>query len=221
MKPAEGMQAPTRDTDSRAVRRLAPLALPLALAIALLQGCATAPQAVPAAAPVPQRARTTTITPQLQAEFDAAMALVRAEQNESAAEAFKKLAVALPDNAIPAINLALVLEKLGKPDLAEAQLKKALAIEPDNPVAANELALLYRKTGRFAEARATYEKALATYPHFAIAHKNLGVLCDLYLKDYPCAIDHYNAYALSAPNDKNVQIWIADLAKRSGTKERP
>jgi tetratricopeptide (TPR) repeat protein len=157
----------------------------------------------------------------LQAELDAAMALVRAEQYDSAAQAFRKLATALPDNAIPAINLALIHEKQDKLELAEAQLKKALAIEPDNPVAGNELARLYRKTGRFAEARAIYEKTLATYPHFAIAHKNLGVLCDLYLKDYECAIEHYRTYALSAPNDRSVQIWIADLQKRSGTKERP
>src|SRR5881628_1687740 len=118
MKRAEGMQC------------TAALALPLALALAilLLQGCATAPQAASAAAAAPQRAPTTTITPQLQAELDAAMALVKAEQYEPAAEGFKKLAVALPDNAIPAINLALIYKKLYKPDLAEAQLKKALAI---------------------------------------------------------------------------------------------
>jgi tetratricopeptide (TPR) repeat protein len=220
MKRAEDMQACAYGADRRAAHRTAPLALPLALAILLLQGCATAPQAGSAAVAAPPRAPTTTITPQLQAELDAAMALVKAEQYESAAEAFKKLAVALPDNAIPAINLALVYEKLDKPDLAEAQLKKALAIEPNNPVAGNELALLYRKTGRFAEARTAYEKTLAKYPHFAMAHKNLGVLCDLYLKDYQCAIDHYKTYALSAPNDKSVQIWIADLQKRSATKER-
>jgi tetratricopeptide (TPR) repeat protein len=162
-----------------------------------------------------------TVPPQQQAELDAAMALVKAEQYESAAQAFKKLAIALPDNAIPAINLALVYVKLDKPDLAEAQFKRALAIEPENPVAGNELALLYRKTGRFAEARTLYEKTLTRYPHFAMAHKNLGVLCDLYLKDYACAIDHYRTYALSAPNDKSVQIWIADLQKRTGTKEQP
>ena len=192
-------------------------ALTLALTAMLLQGCATAPQTGPAAATAPQRApTTTTITSQLQAELDAAMALVKAEQYESAAEAFKKLSVVLPDNAIPAINLALVYKKLDKPALAETQLKKALAIDPDNPVAANELALLYRKTGRFAEARSVYEKTLAKYPHFTMVHKNLGVLCDLYLKDYQCAIDHYKTYALSAPSDKSVQIWISDLQKRNG-----
>jgi tetratricopeptide (TPR) repeat protein len=197
-----------------------PLALPLALAL-LLQGCATAPPAAPAVVVTAQAAASTKtpITPQLQAELDAAIALVKAEQYEPAAKAFEKLAAALPDNAIPAINLALVHKKLDQLDRAEAQLDKALAIEPDNPVASNELALLYRKSGRFVEARSVYEKTLARYPHFVMAHKNLGVLCDLYLRDYACAIDHYKAYALSTPGDKSVQIWIADLQRRSGTKE--
>jgi tetratricopeptide (TPR) repeat protein len=190
-------------------------ALPLALIVTLLQGCASAPQAAPA--PAAPRAIGGTITPQQQAELDAALALAKSNQPEAAIEAFKKLEAALPDNAIPATNLALIYKKQDKLDLAEAQLKKALAIEADNPVAANELAMLYRRTGRFAEARTTYERLLVKYPNFALAHKNLGVLCDLYLKDYPCAIDHYKAYALTAPADKNVQIWIADLQKRTGT----
>ena len=159
------------------------------------------------------------VAPHLQAELDSAMVLLKAGQHEQAADAFKKLAVALPDNPIPPINLALAYKKLDKPDLAEAQLKAALAIESDNPVAGNELALLYRSTGRFAEARALYEKTLAKFPHFAIAHKNLGVLCDLYLRDYACAIEHYKSYASNAPNDKSVGVWIADLQKRTGIKE--
>jgi tetratricopeptide (TPR) repeat protein len=210
------------------IRHALPGAL-TALALAALQGCASLPQTVspaaasPAARPADSAATTTAqpVPAQVQADLDAAMALVRAERHEQAAEAFNKLALALPGNVIPVINLALVYKALDKPELAEAQLKQALALEPDNPVAANELALLHRQAGRFVEARAVYEKVLAKYPHFAMAHKNLGVLCDLYLKDYPCAIDHYRSYASSARGDKSAEMWIADLQKRTGKKEGP
>lgn len=200
------------------------LAWPMALAA--LQACVTPPQAVaPSAGKAVSKAAESTgakpVPPQAQADLDSALTLVKGGQLEQAVDAFKKLATTVPDNAIPLINLALVYKKLDKLDLAETQLKQALAIEPDNPVASNELALLYRETGRFAEARAVYEKTLAKFPHFAMAHKNLGVLCDLYLKDYACAIDHYKTYALSAPDDKRVEIWITDLQKRSAKKEGP
>lgn len=200
-----------RPAPTTALLLLAPL-------LVLLQGCVTAPPAAEPPTPRPTAAGTKEqlVPPQRQAELSAALALVKAEQYEQSIEPLKKLAAALPDNAIPPTNLALVYLKLGKLDLAEAQLKRALEIEPTNPVASNELGQLYRRSGRFAEARAVYEKVLAKYPNFSMAHKNLGVLCDLYLRDYACALSHYQAYAAHAPQDKSVQIWIADLQKRSG-----
>ena len=202
---------------------VAKLAWPMALAA--LQACMAPPLATQGDGGHARKAVDSTgakpaasVPPQAQTELDAALTLVKAGQHEQAIEAFKKLATTVPDSAIPSINLHKKLDKL---DLAETHLKQALVIEPDNPVAGNELALLYRETGRFAEARAMYEKTLAKYPHFAMAQKNLGVLCDLYLKDYACAIDHYKTYASSAPDDKRVEIWIADLQKRTGKKEAP
>ena len=197
----------------------------ICIAVALLQGCASAPsepvqqsrEAAPsltaiAAPSVPANQ----VTPQLHAEFEAALALLKAQKYEESVAALNKLVAELPENPIPLINVALAYQKLGKTDLAEEHFKKALAIEPENPVASNELALLYRKKGRFLDAKPLYENTLKKYPNFTIAHKNLAVLCDLYLRDYACALAHYRLYSADAPDDKNVKIWIADLEKRSG-----
>jgi tetratricopeptide (TPR) repeat protein len=78
----------------------------------------------------------------------------------------------------------------------------------------NELGIIYRKTGRFAEARRSYETALAIYPGYHHARRNLGVLCDLYLADFDCALESYEAYMTTVPGDDQATMWIADLRNR-------
>ncbi len=166
--------------------------------------------------PVAGVAAVAVITPEVRSDFDVAMTHIRAEEYDVGIELLSKVVKTVPNAAVPNIDLALAYKKTGKLKQAEESLQQALAAEPDNPVANNELALLYRKTGRFAQARQLYEKMLDKYPDYRMVHKNLGILCDLYMKDYECALSHYEFYSNVVQDDKAVKIWIADLKKRSG-----
>ncbi len=157
-----------------------------------------------------------TIGPSARSDFNAALLLLESEEYEKGIELLESVVESAPEAIAPYVNLAIAYQKLGQRGRAEERLKQALAIKPDHPVANNEYGIFLRKAGRFAEARSHYERALDTYPDFHPARKNLGILCDLYLNEWSCAIENYKAYAEAVPTDEDVKLWIVDLQRREG-----
>jgi len=207
----------------------------LALVLSVLAGCATDGKVKPAPivqepslATGPSVARLDdgregfiiTEVPQLdeafRRDFEHAVDMMKNQEYAKAIDLLEKVIELSPKVTAPYIDIAIAYQHIDKPEQAEENLKAALRLVPDHPVACNEYGLLYRKTGRFADARAIYEKAIARFPDYYPVHRNLGILCDLYLNDPECALEHYEIYSEARPEDKQVKLWIADLRARIG-----
>ena len=148
-------------------------------------------------------------------DFKNAIVLMQQDKNTEAVAVLKTVIEREQRLTAPYVNIAIAYNKLGQSNEAEQNLISALKLDIGHPVANNELGLLYRKAGKFKAARTAYENAINNHPEFLAVKRNLGVLCDLYMHDFECALKQYESYLELQPDDKTVEIWLADVKNRA------
>jgi tetratricopeptide (TPR) repeat protein len=147
-------------------------------------------------------------------DFNNAIVLMQGGNNAQAIAVLKTVIEREQRLPAPYVNIAIAYNRMGDTKAAEENLISALKLDIGHPAANNELGLLYRRTGKFNAARQAYENAIKQHPDYLPAIRNLGVLCDLYLHDFNCALQQFEDYLELQPDDKTVTIWVADVKRR-------
>jgi|SRR5688572_20183295 len=158
---------------------------------------------------------------EVRADYEKAVRMLEEARYEPGIALLLKVTERAPALTAAHINLGIAYARVADLDRAEASLLQAVEVNPRHPAAWNELGLVQRRKGQFEKARTSYETALKQFDGFHYAHRNLAVLCDLYMDDQACALKHYEAYQRLAPDDAEVVKWIADLRNRGSRKENP
>ena len=155
----------------------------------------------------------------VEVDFKNAIVLMQQGNNAQAVVVLKSVIDREQRLPAPFVNIAIAYNILGDTKAAEENLIKALKLDIGHPIANNELGLLYRKAGRFNAARTAYQNAIKDNPDYLPVKRNLGVLCDLYMHDFECALEQFEDYLDLKPDDKAVVIWVADVKRRLKNSE--
>lgn len=167
-------------------------------------------------AQVVEQSNKSQLGPEIEQEFKHGIKAMVERDYDKAEEIFYNMTRANPNLSGPYANLGVILKTKKDYQNAEIALKRALELNPENPEIYNHLGLVYRESGRFNNAFEIYKQGLEFAPENINLLRNTGILLELYLNTPEAALPYYQRYLEKKPDDKQVQIWIADLNLRLG-----
>ncbi len=144
-----------------------------------------------------------------------ALTAAKNDNDDEAVKYLKETIVAVPNFSPAYTNLGLQELSSDRLELAEKYFKKSIELSPHNPVSFHYLGVIARKQGEFDAALEMYRKAIEQEPRYPAVYRNAGVLLDLYMYDFPTALEHYERYQeLTGSKDSEVSKWIIDIKRR-------
>lgn len=156
-----------------------------------------------------------------QSVYEAALEMMKQKKYAEAITSLESVIRESGNRVGPFINLGISYKEMGKYDDSKKALLTATQMEKGSAIAFNELGLVYRRLGEFDRARKAYMKSISNKSRYRFPYRNLGILCDIYLQDLPCAIRNYKKYQnLTGNKNKEVRLWIVDLKNRMNKQSR-
>lgn len=152
-------------------------------------------------------------------DFTYGVAMFQHGYLDQAAESFRQVIAAKPDNADAYYNLGTL--SLREKDLPQAEkyLQKAVQLRPDYPEAWNNLGMIAAQQGSFEEAVADFQQSLQLRPTFAIALLNLG---NLYRRahQFEKSEDFLNQALSFQPDDPEISYALGMLYAQQNQMDR-
>jgi Flp pilus assembly protein TadD len=157
--------------------------------------------------------------PAFLAEFQKSLSYIGQGRPDLAQKILEGLASSHKDRGEIFNALGVVYKKQGMTDKAVESYRQAIDLKDSNVEAHYNLGILYREKGEFKKSEEEYKRAISLDPKFAEAHYNLGILYDLYLNQPEAALKQYKEYKQLAGGNKQLDVWIKDLSRRTKSDE--
>lgn len=184
----------------------------------LVASCASGPSGDSGS---PTTAVNVDVAPEARTEYQKALGALRNGDEDGAIRYLTDMTRKYPNLAGAFVNLGMIYLKKGRYEDARQALLQATTVKPQDAVAQTHLGIAYRHLGEFEKAAQSYQEAFKADPQYANAYLNAGILYDVYLQEFPKALEYYEKYkSLSADSDNLVEKWIIDLKRRIGNNSQ-